>query len=370
MMRNDYRRSLILLRSNAPGFSGHVRLERRTLMGSMYFVVQIPGSGVTLRAALVGRNRDGYYACSLGELRQDGRGQATLGYNFDPRCICDRELEQYQLIVVVRVDGSCEILLTGNLNGYAEVNWERVRAAVCALYAQEGPPPRPFPVVPPPRPQEGPPPRPYPTEPALPEDTDPPGPPPRPYPTEPAVPENRPSEPDQRPDRPPENSGNRPQPPADGGIPPRSFPTPELQPSQSEIPAEAILQQEAVAAGSFAQPQEEAPAPAQTAAELLAVDMNLPWPEEAERLKPMFMQQEAMQDVPRDGFVYVQAPLPDGCGYPYCAAGIRVENGAPAVIRYALPSAWGMQPPAGLEEAMWLGNNNAGWWVTQVQMNG
>ena len=33
MMRNDYRRALILLRGNAPGYSGHVRLERRTLMG-------------------------------------------------------------------------------------------------------------------------------------------------------------------------------------------------------------------------------------------------------------------------------------------------------------------------------------------------
>ena len=35
MMRNDYRRALILLRSNAASYSGHVRLERRTLMGSM-----------------------------------------------------------------------------------------------------------------------------------------------------------------------------------------------------------------------------------------------------------------------------------------------------------------------------------------------
>ena len=59
MMRNDYRRTLILLRSNAPGYSGHVRLERRTLMGTMYFLVQSPSDCATLRAARVGRGRDG-----------------------------------------------------------------------------------------------------------------------------------------------------------------------------------------------------------------------------------------------------------------------------------------------------------------------
>ena len=40
MQRNDFRRSLILLRPLRRGMSGHVRLERRTLQGSMRFTVQ------------------------------------------------------------------------------------------------------------------------------------------------------------------------------------------------------------------------------------------------------------------------------------------------------------------------------------------
>ena len=132
MMRNDYRRALILLRSNASSYSGHVRLERRTLMGSMYFVVQAPEAAENLRAALVGRDRSGYFACTLGQFKRDSRGQAVLSYSFDPRNLCGRELEQYQLVAVVR--GDCEIVLSGNVTGSAELNWAQVRAAVCALY--------------------------------------------------------------------------------------------------------------------------------------------------------------------------------------------------------------------------------------------
>ena len=135
MMRNDYRRALILLRSNASSYSGHVRLERRTLMGSMYFVVQAPEPAEELRAALVGRDRSGYYACALGQFKRDSRGQAVLSYSFDPRNLCGRELEQYQLVAVVR--GDCEIVLSGNVTGSAELNWAQVRAAVCALYGAE-----------------------------------------------------------------------------------------------------------------------------------------------------------------------------------------------------------------------------------------
>lgn len=136
MMRNDYRRALILLRGNAPGYSGHVRLERRTLMGSMYFQVQAPVDCGQMRAALVGRGRDNYFACSIGEMPRDGRGQAVLSYSFDPRNICGHELEDYQLIVITSTQGeNCEILLYGNVCGHADLNWERVRTAVCGLYS-------------------------------------------------------------------------------------------------------------------------------------------------------------------------------------------------------------------------------------------
>lgn len=139
MMRNDYRRALILLRSNAADHSGHVRLERRTLMGSMYFVLRTPRCGATLYALLAGRGKDAYYACVLGRLRRDESGQATLGWNFNPRDICGRELDQYQKIVIAeKTDTDCNIVMFGNVGGFAEMNWERVRQAVC-ISLESGP---------------------------------------------------------------------------------------------------------------------------------------------------------------------------------------------------------------------------------------
>ena len=137
MVKNDYRRSLIMLRPHAQGYSGHVRLERRTLMGSMYFVIGVPSSEGTLCATLVRRYAQGtYFAVRLGELRRDGRGQATLAHAFDPRNIDGRTLEDYLLITVVHSGPEgCDVVLSGNVNGSQEVNWNSVRAASCAVCA-------------------------------------------------------------------------------------------------------------------------------------------------------------------------------------------------------------------------------------------
>ncbi|MGN0801160.1 MAG: hypothetical protein ACI4MF_01060, partial [Candidatus Faecivicinus sp.] len=134
MMKNDYRRSLIMLRSHEQGYSGHVRLERRTLVGSMYVVINTPTSGGALCAALVLKNAQGAYAAAkLGALRRDSRGQASLAYSFDPRNIGGRALEDYWLIVIVHTDdaGACEVVLSGNVNGSRDVEWNGVRAAAC-----------------------------------------------------------------------------------------------------------------------------------------------------------------------------------------------------------------------------------------------
>ena len=266
MMRNDYRRSLILLRSNAPGHSGHVRLERRTLMGTMYFLVQSPDSCETLRAALVGRSRDGaYFACSVGELKRDGRGQAVLGYSFDPRDVCGRELEQYQLIAITCAgDSQCRIALFGNVCGHADMNWDSVRAALCALYGGNPEP-------------------------------------------EPAV---------------------------------------SLPAAEESAPSDAS---DGSAAGA-----------------LLDVDLSLPWPEAAEPLRRIFQTEAALADAPDDQCVYVRAPMPEDSGFAFVAAGILVVGGAPAAIRYALPAQWSEEPPAGLEDYAWVGDQNKGWWVTEV----
>ena len=294
MMRNDYRRALILLRSHAAGFSGHVRLERRTLMGSMYFVVQAPESAEELRAVLVGRDRSGYFACALGEFRRDSRGQAVLSHSFDPRKLCGRELEQYQLVAVVR--GNCEIVLSGNLSGSAELNWAQVRAAVGALCGAE---------------------------------------------------EDAPQDMEEAAEA-AEDACDAPE---------------ERLPEIEDEEAEGA---EAEEGETEADDAEEA---AETAITALGVDLSLPWPEEIGALRALFERQRATKDAPDDGFTYVYAPMPEGCGYAACLAGVRCEAGLPVAVRYALPSVWTAEPPAGLEDAAWIGDNNSGWWVTHIELH-
>ena len=288
MMRNDYRRALILLRSNASSYSGHVRLERRTLMGSMYFVVQAPEAAENLRAALVGRDRSGYFACALGQFKRDSRGQAVLSYSFDPRNLCGRELEQYQLVAVVR--GDCEIVLSGNVSGSAELNWAQVRAAVCALYGA------------------------------------------------------------------PEEAGE------EAAEDVCDAPEEHLP----EIEEEELEEEE----GEAEEDGEAAESAAQTALAVLGADLSLPWPEEISSLRDLFERRCAIKDAPDDGFTYVSAPMPEDCGYAACLAGVRCEAGAPVAVRYALPSAWETEPPAGLEDAAWVGDNNSGWCVTHIDLHG
>ena len=291
MMRNDYRRALILLRSNASSYSGHVRLERRTLMGSMYFVVQAPEAAENLRAALVGRDRSGYFACTLGQFKRDSRGQAVLSYSFDPRNLCGRELEQYQLVAVVR--GDCEIVLSGNLSGSAELNWAQVRAAVGALCGAE---------------------------------------------------EDAPQDMEE---------------------------AAEAAEDACDAPEERLpeIEDEEAEGAEAEEGEAEAEEAAETAIAALGVDLNLPWPEEIGALRTLFERQRPMKDAPDYGFTYVSAPMPEGCGYAACLAGVRCETGLPVAVRYALPSVWTAEPPAGLEDAAWIGDNNSGWWVTHIDLH-
>jgi hypothetical protein len=47
MSKNEYRRAFIMLRPAMTGISGHVRLERRTMTGSMYFIVTAPNENAS-----------------------------------------------------------------------------------------------------------------------------------------------------------------------------------------------------------------------------------------------------------------------------------------------------------------------------------
>lgn len=138
MQKNEYRRALIMLRSLLNGYSGHARMEIRTLMGNLSIRASVPQGAQSVRAALVGRRSSLYFAHPLGNLRRDMRGQAGLSVNFDPRDIGGRTLDAYSLLAVVTInEGVCELALVGNLNGSCENDWTRVRDVVCALYAPQ-----------------------------------------------------------------------------------------------------------------------------------------------------------------------------------------------------------------------------------------
>lgn len=136
MLKNDYRRALIMLRPIRQGLSGHVRLERRTLMGSMQFTVNGVASGSELHAALIGHPGGRYVGAKLGAFGGDRYGQVGLTVKFDPRNIQSYELEQYDLICVVQVGkgGVAEPVLTGNLSGSVEVDWGKVLEVARTLY--------------------------------------------------------------------------------------------------------------------------------------------------------------------------------------------------------------------------------------------
>ena len=115
---------------------------------------------------------------------------------------------------------------------------------------------------------------------------------------------------------------------------------------------------------------EAAESAAQTALAVLGADLSRPWPEEISALRELFERRCAIKDAPDDGFTYVSAPMPEGCGSAACLAGVRCEAGAPVAVRYALPSTYAPEPPAGLEDAAWIGDNNSGWWVTHIDLHG
>ena len=135
MAKNDYRRSLIMLRAHERGYSGHVRLEHRVMMGSMYFTVSEKNASQRLCALLVRPDAcGGYAAVKLGNLRRDGRGQSALAYSFDPRNIAGKPLDDYILIAITTIsEDDCVIVLTGNVNGSRDFRFDGVREAVCAV---------------------------------------------------------------------------------------------------------------------------------------------------------------------------------------------------------------------------------------------
>jgi len=317
MLRNDYRRALVMLRAVEKGCSGHARLERRTLMGTLSFMASAPDASRQLFAALVGRRNDDYFAAALGELRRDSRGQYGLNASFDPRNVGGRELESYQLAVVVAVQGGrCSLVLAGNLNGTGEMDMGRVRVVACGLFGMEA--------------------------------------------TTPAGDEGVDS------DLADYVAG------AEDGDSLAEDIAEQLdgEPSDFEFPEPPTAPAAPVAPAIPAAPAAPA-APAEEPECVFGIDITIPWPEEIEPLRALFRQSDAMIEGPGiQGYAFVRAPMPEGSGYPYIAIGIHVEGSAPAYVCYALPASYTPEPPPGLEDYEWLGETGDGWWIRCAEVGG
>ena len=328
MMKNDYRRSLIMLRALERGYSGHVRLEHRTLTGSMVFVVTAP-SGGTLCAALVRWNSRGEYAAArLGELRRDSRGQATLAYSFDPRCIDGHPLSDYSLIAVTdRVGRRCDMVLAGNLNGSRETDWNQARIAACSACARADEPAFDLPVRPDVRPA-------------------------------------RPNYDDQATTLPDDVL-------VEPGDTPTTLPDDIPVETDEQIPVETPSDEstDGSAAPLFPASDDSAgaiPAASYSDADANALNPTLVWPGESEGLRSYFAGENYSVDAPDDGYLYVEAPMPEESGYDSVRIGVRPENGVPESVAYALPGRFSAEPPEGLEDYEWSGDGERGWWVAYL----
>ena len=132
MQKEEYRRSLIMLRSLLSDLSGHVRLERRTLMGTLTFALT-GGGGPAYQGFMLGRVNGRTRGAKLGGFGEAVRGQSGLLFRFDPRNIEGLPLSRYEVVGVAK-DG--QLALFGNLNG--SVNWplESLSDAVTRLFAR------------------------------------------------------------------------------------------------------------------------------------------------------------------------------------------------------------------------------------------
>ena len=332
MLRNDYRRALIMFRSLEQGFSGHARLERRTLMGTLCLTACAPGAAA-LCAALAGRRGNDYFAAPLGVLRRDSRGQYSLIASFDPRNIEGRELEEYQLLVVVDAGDPCHLVLSGNVCGSVQMDWERVRRAACALFlpganARAG------------RSAEG---QPLPAAEPSPDNA---------YADAPAA-------------EPPSDNAfadvPAAEPPSDNAYADAPAAEPSSDNSFADAPAAEPSSDSAYADAPAVEPSSDAP-PAATPAEERTLDLSRPWPQPFEAVRALFSGGEWMEEPPLAGYAFVRAPLTDNSAAPWVAVGVRAEDGVPAQVVYAFPADEGETPPAGLEDCIRF-SGARDWWL-------
>ena len=425
MIRNDYRRALIMLRGLEKGYSGHVRLERRTLRGMLQFSVTTPSQNSgNLHAAVIGQRAGNYIALDLGELGHDGRGQAGLNAAIDPRNVLGADLDECLLLVVSAIsENSVNIVLMGYLNGSCEINWSRLRDTITELYgvkenlaAENG-------VVLQPAEADI-----YSVEEDVPEVFTPlqgennvaaeqlvisaeeisvnqsigeehaflPGAdnvareqeyignnameeqmenatfiPQELIEMEAANEKNSHGQEDEtevlffRDEFTEEEMIAQNQPEAFGSFEERDAnEAGEPEKIQMDNIADAYTAQEEMLFLSVENNDTDLEYESKTA---VFIDFDAAWPPIAFGLKELFMQNNPVDTLKEEGYIFVRAPMCSQTGYDHCIAGLHVKNGIPDVVCYAIPGEYGMEPPPGLEGYTWrAGENGSGFWVVFI----
>ena len=322
MVRNDYRRALILLRAMQSGYSGHVRLELRTTMGSLQFTVTgLGGQAGQAFAVLAARMEDGWKTVRIGCLQHGAGRQAGLRWTFDPRNIEGLPLDSYQIVAVAIEDAAgCRVLLFGFLDSVVSFEPGELELAVCGSSC----------------------PYPEPSADAPKQDASPSG--------------------ETSPAQTPSAQAPSPEPTAPAQDDPLMSAPAQDVPSAEEIPS---AEDDPLMSAPAADPDDDAldapSAPAEdrppTAMSLLGLDPDRRWPESIEPLRALFAASEPFVPFEEDGYVFVRADPAGDC--PQCAVGILASGGVPAAVAYAIPAGSETEPPAGLEGYERRGD----WWA-------
>ena len=332
MNKNEYRRAFIMLRAAIPGYGGHARLERRTLTGSLYFIVTAPQGAGTLTALLAGESRGEYYVAPIGALAPDRRGQLTLAWQFDPRNIDGRPLEAYAWVVIARNEDAA-VALTGNVDGHRALDMAALSRAVMAALSTPEEPAADLP---------------EPTEEIM----------PRPEPQPESQPEPQPEpQPQTLPEAPVEEA------PTQGDVKVYTRMRSRRRPARARETAQPV---ETAPAETAPEPVPK-PAEARTAAATLGLDITTPWPGDAEPLRRLFATQKPVDTPLGGGYTYITTPMPIPGGNADALIGLKAEGGAIVGIRYAVPGAYAPEPPVGLDNYVWTPTENGGgYWVLDI----
>ena len=347
MIREDYRRALIMLRSLRPGVSGHVRLERRTLFATLQFTVS--GTDDTpLQGFLLGRVNGKWQGAALGAFGAPRYGQAGLTVKFDPRNIQGLTLEQYALVGVAAQTAQGYIsLLFGNLNGSIECTLECIQTECARLFGTNAQ-----------------------TE--LPEAAEPPAANslPEPESTEnSAISEEQAVQPEE------EQTADELDAPAPEAPEATSSDDSPAETDELDAPAQAVEEAadpfdaparpdeaEAQSSGDSPPETDELDAPAQKSDVRSRLTLSkCAWPEALQELHAFFETEEPIDEgFTLDDYIFARADLACVAGAEYCLVGVRVRNDRVDSVCYAVPASSGeVEPPAGLEAY----RREGGYWV-------